>query len=379
MFHKTIPAQTASLYIHVPFCATRCSYCDFYSTTFSEEVREAYVSALIAEMNGRRCELSALTTIYFGGGTPSQLPAAQIRRIFDTLYEACHIAEDAEITFECNPDDVTPQLAALLAEMGVNRVSLGIQTFDDGLLRFIRRRHTAGQARRAVELLAEKVTANISVDLIYGLPGQSLAGFQVDVEAALSLPISHISAYALSIEPGTQLHALLENGTISEAPEELSLQMYRHLLNATAAAGFEHYEISNFALPGRHSRHNSTYWSGKPYAGMGPGAHSFDGNATRRENTPDLKEYIRLSPLVPTRIEHLSRPQQYDELIMTRLRTRTGLPLSLLTADERRFLLREAQRHLKSGALRLEGDVLRLSRDGIFVSDGVMSDLMMVE
>lgn len=368
-----------SLYIHVPFCASRCSYCDFYSTTFAEEGKEAYARALTKELLARKDEAGTLQTIYWGGGTPSQLGEAHIERIFDMLRQAFRIAPGAEVTFECNPDDVTPGLAALLRRVGVNRVSLGVQTFDDNLLRRIRRRHSARTAREAVGLLAERTTDDLSIDLIYGLPGQSLERFRADVREALALPVCHISAYALAIEPGTHFHALLRRGDIRETDEETSRRMYECLMDETRDAGFEHYEISNFARPGRRSRHNMAYWSGDAYLGAGPAAHSYDGAFRRRENAPDLAAYCRQAPHVPFRIETLTASQRYDETVMTRLRTADGLDLQGLAPAEQAYLLREARSHLQAGNLLLDGDVLRLSRNGIFVSDGIMADLMKAE
>jgi len=372
-----IAQPAASLYIHVPFCATRCNYCDFYSTTFTEDKKESYTQSLIREMLERKYEAAPLQTIYFGGGTPSQLSEKQIRNIFKELYDIFTLSSHVEITFECNPDDITPRFASLLHDIGVNRVSLGIQTFDNHLLAKIRRRHTAETAHEAVRLLSLLTTPNISIDLIYGLPGQSLKRFQADVKEALSLPITHLSAYALSIEPGTLLHSRLLIGEIKETSDEMYFEMYNHLMETTQAAGFEHYEISNFALPGKESRHNSAYWNGASYIGLGPAAHSYDGGFMRRENLPDLKAYCSYDGHVPFKSERLTRSQRYNEIVMTRLRTRNGLRMDLLNKKERDHLLQEARFHLNSGHLEFNGNVLKLTRCGIFISDGIISDLMM--
>ncbi len=378
------------LYVHIPFCASRCIYCDFYSTTRGEAERQRYVKALIAEMQARADEAPNrhLRTVYVGGGTPSTLSHAELSDLFAAIAENFVLDGDAEVTLEANPDDVTPQFAALLPRLGVNRVSLGIQTFNDDALRQLRRRHTAEQAVKAVERL-HHVVENISVDLIYGLPGQTLTDWQSQLERALTLPVSHLSAYALMYEEGTALTAMRDSGKVAEADEETSLSMFSCLMERTATAGFRHYEISNFARDGFASRHNSSYWSGMPYIGLGPGASSYDGKRMRRANSPSLSAYLaafeatqfRTSADVPSEIENLTEAALLDEAVFTALRTASGLNLSQFRqrfgeASERR-LLALARRHLEAERLERVGDVLRLTRRGIFVSDDVMSDLML--
>lgn len=386
-----------SLYIHVPFCQKRCHYCSFYSTTFGKRERDLYVQALLQEMAARRTD-DLITTVYFGGGTPSQLDAEELTTIFSAIRSNFTIAPDAEITFECNPDDVchtesSPDdtaipLPTLLASLGVNRVSMGVQSFDDEMLLRINRRHTAAQALDAIHAFHAAGIHNVSIDLIYGLPGQTLDDFRRDVERATSLAssnclsgnsplITHLSSYCLSIEEGTHLYNMRARGELTETDEEITLAMYNVLIDSLAAAGFVHYEISNFALPSYHSRHNTAYWQGIPYIGLGPGAHSYDGRATRRWNHSDLRSYLR-NPLEAYDDEHLSPSECYDELIMTRLRTRDGLSLSLLTNDRRHYLLHQARPYVNSGHIRIDEntDSLRLTRQGIFVSDMIFSDLM---
>lgn len=369
------------LYIHVPFCASRCIYCDFYSSTYGERMREDYVCALEQELSARASEAEgrSLHTIYLGGGTPSQLRPSHLQRIFRAIHNNYKVSADAEITFEANPDDVTPELLQSLQAQGVNRVSLGVQTFDDKVLRFIHRRHTARQVRDAVNLIRTCLTTNISVDLIYGLPVKSqdaLVLWQHDLDCAFSLPVTHLSAYALSYEEGTKLYKLREEGQVHEASDEVSLAMYEMLLDRAQVEGFEHYEISNFAQPGFRSRHNSSYWRGIPYIGCGPGAHSYDGRSTRRQNHPDVVQYAQKSPCVPHTLESLSLSNIYDELVMTRLRTEEGLPLSLLSSARRSYLLRQARKYVDRGWLSLTSDHLSLTRTGLFLSDGIMADLM---
>jgi len=249
------------IYIHVPFCEKRCIYCNFYSTTRGKADREAYVQALIHEMELRRTT-DRISSIYLGGGTPSQLDAEELAQVFEALHRLFAIDPDAEITFEANPDDIHPNKIRQLVAFGVNRVSLGVQSFDDTRLQFLNRRHNAQQAHETVLQLAAAGIDNLSLDLIYGLPGQQLCDWEQEVETALTLPVCHLSAYALTYEPATPLHRAWQRGEVQACDEELSLAMFQSLLRLTEAEGFEHYEISNFARPGRRSRHNSAYWRG---------------------------------------------------------------------------------------------------------------------
>ena len=371
--------RVAGIYIHVPFCQGRCIYCDFYSTTEGEEWKSRYVDALLAELRLRRDELplARVHSIYIGGGTPSQLPARALATILNEVCRLYPVDSDAEVTVEANPDDVTPEWLAALSHTPVNRLSMGVQSFDDALLRLIRRRHTAQQAVSAVEQAAGHGISNVSIDLIYGLPTQTMEQWQADVRQALALDVQHLSAYSLSYEEGTPLWRMLEQGRIEEADEELSLRMYEHLIDATQAAGFAHYEISNFCRPGRHSQHNSAYWHGVPYLGLGPGAHSYDGMRTRRWNLSDLKGYVQSAgSMPPHQSEVLTDDELYDETVMTRLRTSEGLSLDLLTAADRAYCMAQAEPHLQAGRLEQAGSTIRLTRQGIFTSNDIISDLM---
>lgn len=373
--------RVAGIYIHVPFCQGRCIYCDFYSTTEGEEWKSRYVDALLAELRMRRDELpfARVHSIYIGGGTPSQLPARALSGILNEVCRLFPVDSDAEVTVEANPDDVTPEWLAALSHTPVNRLSMGVQSFDDALLRLIRRRHTAQQAVCAVEQAARHGISNVSIDLIYGLPTQTMEQWQADVCQALALDVQHLSAYSLSYEEGTPLWRMLEQGRIEEADEELSLCMYEHLIDSTRAAGFTHYEISNFCRPGRHSQHNSAYWHGVPYLGFGPGAHSYDGMRTRRWNLSDLKGYVQAAgSMPPHQSEVLTDDELYDETVMTRLRTSEGLSLDLLTAAYRAYCMAQAEPHLRAGRLEQAGSTIRLTRQGIFTSNDIISDLMRV-
>lgn len=320
-----------------------------------------------------------LRSIYFGGGTPSQLTLSEIGQILDCVSQLYHIRSDAELTLEANPDDITPTFARGLLALGFNRVSLGVQTFDDHLLSLIRRRHTAEEARRAVRVLANCGINNVSIDLIYGLPQQSLQMFKHDLHEALSLPIKHLSSYSLMVEEGTPLYRLVNSGQLTPADDELCLSEYELLLNRAHAAGFEHYEISNFALPDFYSRHNSSYWNGTPYLGCGPGAHSYDG-VNRWRNLPNLEAYLRSPANPPHEVEVLSRDEKFDEMVFTALRTSEGLTLSRVEevygTDVLAQMLSSAAPHLRAGRLECDGKTLRITRQGLFVSDDIMSDLM---
>ena len=375
---RNVVTKTGGIYIHVPFCQKRCIYCDFYSTTYALEWKRSYVSALRREMLMRHAEIdsSRVPSLYIGGGTPSQLPSALLLEMFRSITETFTLADDAEVTIEVNPDDVTPELIAALRQTSVNRISMGVQTFSDELLRFLNRRHTSAQALRAVQLFREAGYNNISLDLIYGLPGQTFEDWTHDVRQLLKLDVPHLSAYALSYEEGTPLYKMLQEGKVSEASEELSWQMYEYLMDEAAAAGMEHYEISNFAKPGMHARHNSSYWDGSPYLGLGPGAHSYDGKSVRRSNDTSLKDYVEAKGEVPHQTEPLTSKELYDELVMTRLRTASGLQLSVLTPEQKSYCLQMSEPHVNAGNLLREGDVLRLSRKGIFISNSIISDLM---
>lgn len=366
-----------ALYIHVPFCQSRCAYCGFYSTT-SHGLIDAYVDALHREMLAQSCS-DVVGTVYLGGGTPSLLGAERLTRVLYLVRDIYKIGADAEITVEVNPDDVTPALVSALLAAGVNRVSMGVQSFCDAELRAVGRRHTAEEACRAVETLFRGGISNISIDLMYGLPGQTLESFARSIDEALRLPVQHISSYALSVEPGTPLAARLQSGFFVESSDEQMLAMYTLLRERLTAAGYEHYEISNFARPGYASRHNSSYWDGTPYIGLGPGAHGYDGHHTRRANDADLRAYVALADDAPHTLEYLTVDALYDELVFTRLRTRRGLPMAEVPADRRDYLLRMASPHIASGRLSLTDDVLRLTPAALFVSDGVMSDLMAEE
>ncbi len=343
-----------------------------------------YVRALEREMSLRRPFIKGtrVHTIYIGGGTPSLLPTHLLRELFEAISRNFTIDADAEVTIEANPDDVTQEWLKGLSDTPVNRISMGAQTFNDQLLHLLRRRHNARQTIDAVEVCKDAGITNISLDLIYGLPGQTFEDWQHDVQLALSLGIKHLSAYALSVEPGTPLASSPFTGELEGVCyEELSRRMYDHLMSATKQAGFLHYEISNFAKPGYHSRHNSSYWQGTPYLGLGAGAHSYDGKRTRRANLPDIKAYIeRLNAQdAPHETEELNDEELYNEFIMTRLRTSKGIPLNELSEEDRQYCLALAEPHMKHRLLHIQDEHLRLTKEGILTSNDIISDLLKVD
>ncbi len=380
----------AGLYIHIPFCASRCIYCGFYSTT-SLKLRQQYVDAVVKEMalRGKRSEArgQSLNTIYFGGGTPSQLTIPQLHQIFDAIYKYNKVQMGAEVTIEMNPDDVTEVFADGLCMLPVNRVSMGAQTFDDERLKWLHRRHTSQQVSEAMERLRDNGIRNISIDLMYGFPGETLDDWRRDIDAALALGAEHISAYCLMVEEGTPLAKMMHKGD-SPLNEELERKMYEMLIEKLTAAGYEHYEISNFAKPGHRSRHNSSYWQDIPYIGLGAAAHSytmlggspFEKKAIRSWNVADIHQYIEAIERgeLPSEKEEIDEDTHYNDRITVALRTSDGLDLGTLTERHRRYCLKEAQRFLDDGLLKQHDNRLSLTRKGLFVSDYIMSSLVMV-
>lgn len=314
----------AGLYIHIPFCTTKCAYCDFYSGPLRLFDADAYADALMRELDARRSEVGEFATVYIGGGTPGTMPAH--------LHARFLMLAPGERTVELNPENVTPQYADALLCAGANRVSMGVQSLVDSELRAVGRRHSAAEAVSAFKILRAAGFDNISLDLIYGLPGQSTESWQRSLTGLLELAPEHLSAYLLSYEPGTLLYARLQKGDIEEASDEVVCEMYETLCVEARAAGYEHYEISNFARPGFHARHNSSYWDMTPYLGLGPGAHSFDG-VLRRFNPPDYKGYMS-APERFFKIEAENADERFNDRVMTALRTARGVDPAVFTPLE---------------------------------------------
>lgn len=392
------------LYIHVPFCKSRCIYCDFYSTTCTEKLQQPYTEALCQELTQRKSYLDSKTlgSVYIGGGTPSVMSTHLLERIFDAIVQHWRLAPNAEITIEVNPDDITPNFMKAIASLPINRVSMGVQTFIDDNLHFLNRRHTAHQAIEAVSVLHDAGIHNISIDLIYGLPNQTVEDWQRDLEQAFVLPISHLSAYALIYEQGTLLYSMREQGSVSEIDEEESLRMFQWIMKHAESAGFLHYEISNFAHPGCEAHHNSGYWHNMHYIGAGPSAHSYNGYS-RQWNTADLNAYIDADGNTTNEhlitVESLSKKMKQEEVLLTQLRTASGLDIASFRHDfgEQQLdaVLSRATPYINSGHLSFADSApqtflplplfnqlpdtafpsLCLTRKGIFISDDIISSL----
>lgn len=387
----------AGIYIHIPFCKQRCIYCDFYSTT-SQEKENRYIEAVCTELELRKQSLpDPVHTIYIGGGTPSLLNPTSVKQLKECIDRNYRMMPDLEFTVEANPDDISPEWLEAMSRIGVNRISMGVQTFHDGHLKLLRRRHNSERAIQAVHLCQEHGFRNISIDLIYGLPEQTLEEWKADVAQAIALNVQHLSAYALIYEENTALWRMREQNKVQEADEELSLSMFEYLITELKNNGFEHYEISNFGLPGFHSRHNSSYWNDTPYLGCGASAHSFIG-MERMYNTANIDQYIkdimrcREENLPYNEVCHcevLDRYEHYNDRIITGLRTAAGLDLEKLEQDFgtelKNYCLKMAAPHLKENTLQITEEnghpqgVLKLSHRGLFLSDGIMSDLLWVD
>lgn len=375
----------AGIYLHIPFCKRRCIYCDFFSTTQGGQT-DRYIQTLCKELEQRKEYLEGedIETIYLGGGTPSQLQEKHFEQIFSTLYIYYPVRPDAEITLEANPDDLNKEYVTMLRHFPFNRLSMGIQTFNDTTLRLLHRRHTAQQAIDAFERCRQAGFANISIDLMYGLPGETLASWKADLEQAIALHPEHISAYHLIYEEGTPLWKLREEHRVSEIDEDLSVSLFSELIHTLKTAGYEHYEISNFCLPGKHSRHNSSYWIGKKYLGCGASAHSYNG-ISRQWNIASLEKYMTgIEHRKPDyKIEELDLYTRYNDFVITSLRTQWGMSLTKLKTDFGEklydYCIQLATPHLQQHTLQQDYEFLKLTEQGIFISDGIMSDLLWVE
>lgn len=378
----------AGLYVHIPFCATRCSYCGFYSTT-KLDLQDRYVDSLCREIALRKEYLSSYSTdskaantiihtIYIGGGTPSQLSRYSLEKLFHAIdtYLEC---SPEEVTMEVNPDDVTNDLAETISALHINRVSMGAQTFDDNRLKFLNRRHKSFQVERAIDILHEHGVGNISIDLMFGFPGQTCDSWKEDVRRAISLDIQHISAYSLMYEEGTRLYRMLKENMIKEIDEEVSLNMYNELINILCGAGYEHYEISNFAKKGYRALHNSSYWHDIPYLGIGAAAHSYN-IKSRQWNVSDINKYIESisHDTVPFTFESIDADTHYNDIVTTELRTSEGIDLSRLADKYVQYIVKQAARHVADKTVDINDGHLKLTREGLYISDMIMSDLMKV-
>lgn len=373
----------SSIYVHIPFCKQACHYCDFHFSTNRNRQGEM-VQALITEIQQRHEEWGDVTvdSIYFGGGTPSVLEAAEINSILEAVHRNYSVSDSPEITLEANPDDLEQEKLKSLKKAGINRLSIGVQSFRDSDLLWMNRSHTVQQAEQCLSE-ACALFDNVSLDLIYGIPGMSLEAWDENLRKALRFDVPHISAYALTVEPGTALHYFVAKGTSPPMDDLRAEEDFYHLVTLLTVEGFDHYEISNFGKPGFYSRNNSAYWQGKPYLGIGPSAHSYDGNR-RRWNVRNNRKYLQLlSEGKPYyQMEELSQVDKYNEFVMTGLRTKWGVSLDRLESyfgtGQRDYLLRQASQYLKEGYLVEKDGTLLIAHKGKFLVDGIASDLFMI-
>ena len=374
----------AGIYIHIPFCKQRCIYCDFY-TEVAPQFIPTYIDSLIKELQFRKDYLNnaPIDTIYFGGGTPSILNFDQFKAIFDVIYKLFTIADHPEITFEANPDDLTLEFLTSMQALPFNRLSLGIQSFDDMDLKRINRRHTSMQAVKAVKDAQAAGFDNISIDLIYGLPFQTTTSWERQLDMALKLNIQHLSAYGLTYEEGTVLWKQREKGEIESVDEVEMNRMYLQLLDKVKEKGFEAYEISNSALPGFRSRHNSSYWKQEPYLGVGPSAHSYD-LISRQWNVSSIKEYIKAIDTNSGLFEReiLSLYDRYNDFVMVSLRTSDGLDFEYMRkefgSELAEYCLINIKSFMDSEKVYNSDGKLRLSTKGIQISNLILIQLMKV-
>ncbi|WP_088340388.1 radical SAM family heme chaperone HemW [Robiginitalea sediminis] len=371
------------IYLHIPFCKQACHYCDFHFST-SLKHRDALLGAIHQELAMRAPEAKGqpVHSIYFGGGTPSLLHPDEIDSIIQQVKQLYEVSPDAEVTLEANPDDLDGNRMAALAQTGVNRLSLGIQSFRDEELQWMNRAHSARQAHQVLEAVAVTFE-NYSIDLIYGIPGSSPETWEQTLQTALGYAPPHISAYALTVEPRTALKAMIDKGKSPDVDDERAESDFRRMLEVLEAAGYVHYETSNFGQPGAFAVNNTAYWQGKPYIGIGPSAHSYNGRH-RRWNVANNLRYLRAieagEPFFEK--ETLSTRDRYNEAVMTGLRTMWGVSLEgIRTAFGPRYedyLLMQAEPYLERHLLYRDGDSIHTSRAGKFLSDGIASDLFMV-
>lgn len=372
----------AGLYIHIPYCHSKCIYCDFFSTPRCENASE-YITTLLQEYDLRHTELNEkISTIYIGGGTPSIIPTDTLDRLIDGLKSRIDITDIEEWTIEANPEDITVHWVKNIVRHGINRVSIGIQSFSDNELSVINRRHDASKAVNAINILKDNGIDEISGDLIYGLPEQTFESWGQSLDKLLSLRLPHFSAYLLSYEPKTKLYAMLQNGKIDEVSESEASRRYMLLCEKSRIAGYEHYEISNFSLPGHNAMHNSNYWKNKPYLGLGVSAHSFDGKI-RRFNGNDIKKYISTinegKIYFETEIE--TDDERHNDYIVTALRTADGINLTEYKKQwgEQMYqrLLNTSSSYTETGKMTIHAGKLAITESSMLISDRIMIDFIL--
>jgi len=370
----------AGLYVHIPFCSSRCSYCDFATGLYQSELAKRYVAALIEEIRTSRYSGASVDTVYFGGGTPSLLAPVQLDSILAALFAQFDIDPASEITLEINPGSVTHEKLAAFRSLGVNRASFGAQTFDDAELAKLGRSHTAADALKTFADLRAAGFTNISFDLIAGLPGQTLAGWQRNIKQALDLQPEHLSFYLLEVHSGTPLAEHIRRGLQPVPDDDLAGVMYRWMLDHASEARYEHYEISNLCRSGFHSRHNVKYWTAAPYYGFGCSAHSYDGRTRRWSNHRDVLKYVQMmengnSPIVEE--QELSETDVRAEALFLGMRLMRGVDVreyrESFGVDLREAHAADLDRFRKAGLLEFDGDLIRLTRTGALLSNEVFA------
>ena len=393
----------AGIYIHIPFCKQACHYCDFHFST-SLKKKEELIQALVAELELRKDELKNQTveTIYFGGGTPSLLSIDELQFLIDAVYKNFKVSNHPEITIEANPDDLSKNLIIQLSKSPINRLSIGIQSFFEDDLKSMNRAHNAKEAKDCLKE-ATRLFNNITVDLIYGIPNMSLEKWNENLQIAFDFGVNHISSYALTVEPKTALDSFIKKGTYPPIDETLALQHFNHLVAETEKQGFVHYEVSNFGKPNYFSKHNPSYWQGKPYMGIGPSAHSFNGTQ-RSWNVANNTKYIKSirEHKLPSEMELLSKKDRFNEYVMTGLRTIWGISLNKIESefgsDYKKHLLETAEKFINQNLLFItskvkqsavsneiassftprDDNVIRTTQKGKFLVDGIASDLFFI-
>ncbi len=373
----------SGIYIHVPFCRKACHYCNFHFST-SANYADAMVLALKKEIELRKHEVKLpIETIYFGGGTPSILSAIQVEVLIKQVTSCFDVIQTPEITFEVNPDDLSKNYIKAIYNLGVNRLSIGIQSFSDKELVLMNRAHNSKQAIQAV-LWAKEVFNNISIDLLYGTPHTTFVDWQQNLTTALSLDVSHISSYALTLEPKTALEHFVKKGVVSLLDEQDVEEQFLHLRNILITSGYEHYELSSFGKPGYHSKNNTAYWKGKSYLGIGPSAHGYNGNS-RYWNVSNNAQYMKRinEKQLPQTIEKLSVVDKFNEAIMIGLRASWGVSLPQMEQGlgirYRRYLETQAQRYVNEGLLSIEEECLKTTPKGMFLADGIAAELFLID
>lgn len=371
----------AGIYLHIPYCKKACHYCNFHFST-SLQTKNEFVPALLKEISLRKDFLhqEKIETIYFGGGTPSLLDFVELKDILEKIRENFDVTPGAELTLEANPDDITAGKVKEWVSLGINRLSIGIQSFFEEDLLWMNRAHNVHQAEECIRIAQQEGISNMTIDLIYGTPGLTNEKWIANLEKVKQLGIQHVSCYALTVEPKTALDLMIQKGKKEDVVPETQAEQFMMLMEWANANGFEHYEISNFAKPGFRSRHNSAYWSGAKYLGLGPSAHSFDGKS-RRWNVSNNALYIKSieGGVLPIEEEQLTETQQLNEYIMTSLRTMEGTSLEMIRekfgSPMEELVRKESERYLSTGKLQLLNERLILTREGKLFADGIAADL----